>query len=458
MAGSAHMLCVFAGLVSSLSLSPPADAFVFQLQPPPARLAQLRALCAHRRPALCALPPRLAACSRPRICRLRLSDSMDDMQPEEAMVERLLERLETGIESAASQERFQEASALRDEISRMHMDDTSSVLRVNSDFYRAFSTKNISLMGTVWHNSPHVQCIHPGAKPLVGYDNIVSMWSNMFQARDQVFKGTDITPSDVRVHVRGTSAFVTCTEEVLAPSGAERRMLATNIYRKLEGNWVLVHHHASQAMVRGNSIEDLLGGASSARVIRIDGSLRDSDGSSGKADSSADDIVDEIVRALQGALEEEQGKSSSMGFPGQVVGSMRFEVETEDDEESKDKRRERKRSTDEDTDDDEEMLTERELAEGVTERTVAALRKLAKEGLISRDQKRRLLTDVIQHHQQGQEASEVEIAYELLVMRFLPSQASDDASSGSANLFAQEEEDLLEDFADQCLILAKRLD
>eukprot|EP00802_Teleaulax_amphioxeia_P010541 Tamp_10569.p1 GENE.Tamp_10569~~Tamp_10569.p1 ORF type:complete len:460 (+),score=141.09 Tamp_10569:183-1562(+) len=459
MTSSAHMLCVLAGLVSSLSLSPPADAFAFQLEPPPARLAQPAQLCAHRRPALCALAPRLAACGRPGVCRLRLSDSMDDMQPEEAMVERLLERLETGIESAVSQERFQEASALRDEISRMHMDDTSSVLRVNSDFYRAFSTKNISLMGTVWHKSPHVQCIHPGAKPLVGYDNIVSMWSNMFQARDQVFKGTDITPSDVRVHVRGTSAFVTCTEEVLAPSGAERRMLATNIYRKLEGNWVLVHHHASQAMVRGNSIEDLLGGASSARVIRIDGSLRDSDGSSGKADSSADDIVDEIVRALQGALEEEQGKSSSMGFPGQVVGSMRFEVEAEDDEESKDKRRERKRSTDEDTDDDDEMLTERELAEGVTERTVAALRKLAKEGLISRDQKRRLLTDVIRHHQQGEEASEVEIAYELLVMRFLPSPESDEpSSSSSANLFAQEEEDLLEDFADQCLILAKRLD
>jgi hypothetical protein len=56
---------------------------------------------------------------------------MDDMQPEEAMVERLLERLETGIESAVSQERFKEAGALRDEISRMHMDDTSSVLKVS---------------------------------------------------------------------------------------------------------------------------------------------------------------------------------------------------------------------------------------------------------------------------------------------------------------------------------------
>ncbi len=128
MTGSAHMLCVLAGLVSSLSLSPPADAFVFQLQPPAARPAQPAQLCAHRRPALCA---RLAACGRPGICRLRLSDSMDDMQPEEAMVERLLERLETGIESAVSQDRFQEASALRDEISRMHMDDTSSVLRVS---------------------------------------------------------------------------------------------------------------------------------------------------------------------------------------------------------------------------------------------------------------------------------------------------------------------------------------
>lgn len=121
------MLRVLAGLMSSLSLSPAADAFVFQLQPPAARLVQ----AAHRRPALCTLPPRLATCGRASICRLRLSDSMDDMQPEEAMVERLLERLENGIESAVSQERFKEASALRDEISRMHMDDTSSVLRVS---------------------------------------------------------------------------------------------------------------------------------------------------------------------------------------------------------------------------------------------------------------------------------------------------------------------------------------
>jgi len=64
------------------------------------------------------------------------------------------------------------------------------------------------------------------------------------------------------------------------------------------------------------------------------------------------------------------------------------------------------------------VLNERELMEGVTERTVAALRKLAKEGHITRDQKRVLLTDVVEHHQAGECASEVEIAYELLVARF----------------------------------------
>ena len=53
---------------------------------------------------------------------------------------------------------------------------------------------------------------------------------------------------------------------------------------------------------------------------------------------------------------------------------------------------------------------------------------------------------------QGEEASEVEIAYELLVMRFLPP-SSGEGSAGVPGLGADvaevSEEDLLEDFADQ---------
>ena len=83
------------------------------------------------------------------------------------------------------QEKYQEASSLRDEVSRIHMDDTSAVLRVrllpwcrigflvlgdctltpawpacaqvNSDFYAAFRAKDIDMMGIIWHKSATVQ-------------------------------------------------------------------------------------------------------------------------------------------------------------------------------------------------------------------------------------------------------------------------------------------------------------
>mmetsp|Transcript_56532 Transcript_56532/g.134967 ORF Transcript_56532/g.134967 Transcript_56532/m.134967 type:complete len:109 (+) Transcript_56532:66-392(+) len=99
-------------------------------------------------------------------------------------------------------------------------------------------------------------------------------------------------------------------------------------------------------------------------------------------------------------------------------------------------------------DEDDMLLHERELMEGVTDRTVAALRRLASSGQISRDAKRKLLGDVIQHHQAGEAASEVEIAYELLVMRSLGEGRVVDAA---------QEEELLEDFAEQCRYLANKV-
>jgi len=371
----------------------------------------------------------------------------------------LVEKLESSLDFAVQQERYQEASALRDELSRMHMDDTSAVLKTNSDFYDAFSSKNLELMRRVWHNSPHVECIHPGAKPLLGYEDIVNMWKNMFQARDKVFKSTVIVPSNVKVYVRGTSAFVTCTEEVSAP-GAERRMLATNVFRKYNSAWFLVHHHASQAFSRAsnsNPLDDLLNAPSSARgVIRIDGTMSGSQG-------NAQDIVDEIVRALQGALEDEKGSLPGAMDIGQsgLSGMMYIEEEESSEDESRKEsevganvgrsevvlREAGDLASSMAPNDDQLILHERELMEGVTERTVEAVRKLARDGKLSRDAKRKLLTDIIEHHQEGESASEVEIAFELLVMRFLRPDGADSA----------QEADLLEDFAEQCKILASKL-
>jgi hypothetical protein len=155
-----------------------------------------------------------------------------------------------------------------------------------------------------------------------------------------------------------------------------------------------VHHHASQATARpATNIEDLLQGSSgSTRVFRIDGSqLRG-------GDSGADDIVDEIVRALQGALEEEGSRKSPIDLGGAGIlgmGQMIVDVDDEDDEDGADGisgtgRDDTRRLDlrDSDTRDgngdmaDDMLLHERELMEGVTDRTVAALRRLAATGQV----------------------------------------------------------------------------
>ena len=65
----------------------------------------------------------------------------------------------------------------------------------------------------------------------------------------------------------------------------------------------------------------------------------------------------------------------------------------EDDEEEED--------DDDDDDDDEKRIYERELTRDVTERTVEAIRGLAVKGILSKEQKRRLLSDIVKHHQVG---------------------------------------------------------
>jgi hypothetical protein len=79
--------------------------------------------------------------------------------------------------------------------------------------------------------------------------------------------------------------------------------------------------------------------------------------------------------------EEDSGDEERMGGSGRHDASRQLELRGEEGGE------------------EQMVLHERELMEGVTERTVEALRRLAKEGRISREHKRRLLTDVIEHHQ-----------------------------------------------------------
>mmetsp|Transcript_42035 Transcript_42035/g.65720 ORF Transcript_42035/g.65720 Transcript_42035/m.65720 type:complete len:282 (-) Transcript_42035:203-1048(-) len=280
-------------------------------------------------------------------------------------------------------------------------------------------------MSALWLNAPIVQCILPGEEPIQGYEDIISMWTEMFTSVDKSFTTTQISPSDVRVHVRGNSAFVCCKEEVSTSEGL-KLMLATNVFKRLGGQWYLVHHHTSLSLRERNSIQDPLGGPK-VKTITVHGtpeSLTDPGGQ----------VLGDILKAIQEAHDEtfketgtdpsefdrgidrsDEEPPSPLVLPSQIAAKK--------------------------------DLSERELIDGVTERTINALRRLTKERKLSARDKNKLISSIISHHKVGGEASLVEIAYQVLVFQFLKP-----GIGGGAR-----EDELLLDFLDQCRALVMKL-
>ena len=128
--------------------------------------------------------------------------------------------------------------------------DREAVLAANAMFYRAFEMRDVSLMGQLWANGPHVRCIHPGSEPLCGWDEVIGSWEMIFGGLESLrFELTDIT-----VRVGGDLAWVEHSE--MLQSEAEGKpafghVLATNLFeRGSDGRWRMIHHHASPNVAR----------------------------------------------------------------------------------------------------------------------------------------------------------------------------------------------------------------
>lgn len=128
--------------------------------------------------------------------------------------------------------------------------DREAVLEANAHFYRAFEIRDVAAMAELWAREPYVRCIHPGWEPLVGWDEVVGSWG-------QIFGGAEMLRfelADVAVRVGGDMAWVELAERLEARQGNQRArstVLATNIFeRRADGRWQLVHHHASPVMVK----------------------------------------------------------------------------------------------------------------------------------------------------------------------------------------------------------------
>eukprot|EP00850_Spirogloea_muscicola_P000966 SM000003S11211 [mRNA] locus=s3:1548481:1549897:- [translate_table: standard] len=182
------------------------------------------------------------------------------MQPVAAVVR--LERLQWELDQAISSEDYAAAAQLRDQLRRVQEDDEAGVLAANKLFYRAFEAGSVRQMEQVWAHGDHVQCIHPGSNCIAGRDLVMQSWDLVLGSARDLRIGLE----DVRVLASGSLGVVTCVEvmqstgsagrsasdEIDAPASLNadpdpQALVATNIFKKQGGRWLIVLHHASPA-------------------------------------------------------------------------------------------------------------------------------------------------------------------------------------------------------------------
>mmetsp|Transcript_65618 Transcript_65618/g.73457 ORF Transcript_65618/g.73457 Transcript_65618/m.73457 type:complete len:569 (+) Transcript_65618:44-1750(+) len=172
----------------------------------------------------------------------------------EFQLEEQVSQMEEELYAAVKDQDFTTAAERSAEISQLHVDDCGLVLQANSAFYKAFSDKDVGEMERLWLKERSCICIHPSFSPLTGVTDIMSTWKRMFESSTGSFQRTWIDPCKIQLSVKATTAVVTCEEHVYArrfvrgqrrKSELVNKLIATNIFRKIQGKWYMTYHHSS---------------------------------------------------------------------------------------------------------------------------------------------------------------------------------------------------------------------
>ncbi len=126
-------------------------------------------------------------------------------------------------------------------------DDAADVLTANKAYERAFSSLDINAIEATWAHDASVTVMHPSSKTiLLGWDAVRKSYADQ-PARHKDFSVTMENPT---ITVRGKIAWVVGIERVhtVLTNGqtADLSVMATSIYEKRDGVWLMVHHHGSR--------------------------------------------------------------------------------------------------------------------------------------------------------------------------------------------------------------------
>jgi len=119
--------------------------------------------------------------------------------------------------------------------------DKDAVLSANLEFYRAFTTRDVRAMETLWARHAPVLCVHPGWTMIAGRDAVLKSWRDILANPE----APHVMCHDDRAFLFGDVALVVCEEEL--DTG---HLVATNTFVREAGSWRMVHHQASPIVAR----------------------------------------------------------------------------------------------------------------------------------------------------------------------------------------------------------------
>ena len=127
--------------------------------------------------------------------------------------------------------------------------DKNDVRVANDAFYKALSAGSIEGISAACAHDDDVTVLHETSKEVaVGWQAVLDSWKAIpFDA----FSELSVVMSDPVIKVSGPIARVTGLEKIQGKMKDGHQFawiaLGTNIYEKREGEWLMVHHHASKA-------------------------------------------------------------------------------------------------------------------------------------------------------------------------------------------------------------------
>ena len=120
----------------------------------------------------------------------------------------------------------------------------AAVRRIYEAIVALVNAEGTDAIRDAWHHTPEATAKHPSGEWARGWDEVWTVWQ-IFESFGRPGTGTGEF-KDLRVEVFGDFAFATWIFQTVPAWGGEA-IMTSNVLRKLDGEWKVVHHHADRS-------------------------------------------------------------------------------------------------------------------------------------------------------------------------------------------------------------------